>query len=334
MLILSDIIGAIEQKQAVINKDDLQGIDRIINRIAPLDKADSTALSFLSNPRYKDALLTTQASVVLVDENNLNFVPDGVIAIVVTSPYLAYGSVSVLFDKTSDKRIHQTAVIDDSAKIGNNVHIGAFCVIGQNASIGDNCVLESGVHIGDDSVIGEHTVIKSHVVISHNCIIGKHCLIYAHASIGSDGFGFAPTTNPSQTGWQRIAQLGRVVIGDNVRIGSHTCIDRGAIDDTVIGSDVIIDNLVQIAHNVKIGRGTAIAAKTGIAGSTTIGKGCVIGGAVGISGHLIIADFVTITAMTMVIKSIDKSGSYSSGTVAMPTVKWRKSAVHFRKLGD
>ena len=152
-------------------------------------------------------------------------------------------------------------------------------------------------------------------------------------SIGSEGFGFAPTSDPSVKGWERTAQLGRVVIGDHVRIGSQTCIDRGAIDDTVIGNHVIIDNLVQVAHNVCIGDGTAIAAHTGIAGSTTIGKRCIIGGAVGITGHINITDDVILSGMSMVTKSINTAGSYSSGTAAMPTANWRRAAVRFRQLG-
>ena len=199
--------------------------------------------------------------------------------------------------------------------------------------IGDRSVLDANVVIEANSNIGTDCVIKSQVVIGHDCLLGNHVRLHAGVSIGAEGFGFAPTSNPSITGWERIAQLGRVVIGDHVRIGSQTCIDRGAIDDTVIGNHVIIDNLVQVAHNVRIGDGTAIAAQTGIAGSTTIGKRCIIGGAVGITGHIDITDDVTLSGMTMVTKSITKSGSYSSGTAAMPTANWRRAAVRFRQLG-
>ena len=229
--------------------------------------------------------------------------------------------------------IHPSAVIAESAVIGNEVTIGPFCVIGEQVQVGSRSVLDANVVIEANTTIGTDCVIKSQVVIGHDCILGNHVRLHAGVSIGAEGFGFAPTSNPSVTGWERIAQLGRVVIGDHVRIGSQTCIDRGAIDDTVIGNHVIIDNLVQVAHNVRIGDGTAIAAQTGIAGSTTIGKRCIIGGAVGITGHIDITDDVTLSGMTMVTKSITKSGSYSSGTAAMPTANWRRAAVRFRQLG-
>ncbi len=331
------MIDAIECHQTVLNKNELLADDNarvLIHKIASLDKADKDSLSFLANPRYKSALAKTQAGVVLIDEATAKSVDFHAIAIIVPSPYLAYAAISQLMQDEQTYGIHPSAVIDKTAVIGQNVSVAAYVVIDANAVIGDGCQIGVGVHIGQAVHIGARTMIDSHAVIARNCTVGEDCRIHAHASIGSDGFGFAPKGNPATEGWLRIAQLGRVRIGNRVRIGSHTCIDRGAIDDTVIADDVIIDNLVQIAHNVKIGQGTAIAATTGIAGSTTIGKGCIIGGAVGIAGHLTIADFVTLTGRTFVTKSILQAGSYSSGTVAMPTQKWRRAAVKFRQMAD
>jgi UDP-3-O-[3-hydroxymyristoyl] glucosamine N-acyltransferase len=188
----------------------------------------------------------------------------------------------------------------------------------------------AGCYIGDDVEIGEATELKPNVTIYQAVQIGQGCLIHSGSVIGADGFGFAPTAQ----GWLKIHQLGSVIIGNKVEIGANSCIDRGALDNTIIEDGVIIDNLVQIAHNVKIGRNTAIAGHTAIAGSTTIGSQCTIAGAVGIVGHLQIADKVHITAMSLVTSSITEPGSYSSGTAMSNTKDWRKNAARFRQLDE
>ena len=336
MITIEQLITRIEQRQPVLNKDDLSAEQLCLKLegIGNLTTANSQQLSFLANPHYLPSLATSQAGAVLTTSEHQGKVTQDTVALIVATPYLAYASASQLFARTAlFKGIHPSAVIAESAVIGNQVTVGPFCMIGEGVQIGDRSVLDAHVVIEANSSIGTDCVLKSQVVIGHDCVLGNRVRLHAGVSIGSEGFGFAPTSNPSVTGWERIAQLGRVVIGDDVRIGSQTCIDRGAIDDTVIGNHVIIDNLVQVAHNVRIGDGTAIAAQTGIAGSTTIGKRCIIGGAVGITGHIEIADDVTLSGMTMVTKSITKAGSYSSGTAAMPTANWRRAAVRFRQLG-
>ena len=336
MITIEQLISQIEQRQPVLNKAELSPEQRRLSLegIGNLTTANSQQLSFLANPHYLPSLATSQAGAVLTTSEHQGKVAQNTVALIVAAPYLAYASASQLFARTAlFKGIHPSAVIAESAVIGNQVTVGPFCMIGEGVQIGDRSVLDAHVVIEANSSIGTDCVLKSQVVIGHDCVLGNRVRLHAGVSIGSEGFGFAPTSNPSVTGWERIAQLGRVVIGDDVRIGSQTCIDRGAIDDTVIGNHVIIDNLVQVAHNVRIGDGTAIAAQTGIAGSTTIGKRCIIGGAVGITGHIEIADDVTLSGMTMVTKSITKAGSYSSGTAAMPTANWRRAAVRFRQLG-
>ena len=336
MITIEQLITRIEQRQPVLNKDDLSAEQLCLRLegIGNLTTANSQQLSFLANPHYLPSLANSQAGAVLTTSDHQSKVAQNTVALIVAVPYLAYASASQLFARTAlFKGIHPSAVIAESAVIGNQVTVGPFCMIGEGVQIGDRSVLDAHVVIEANSSIGTDCVLKSQVVIGHDCVLGNRVRLHAGVSIGSEGFGFAPTSNPSVTGWERIAQLGRVVIGDDVRIGSQTCIDRGAIDDTVIGNHVIIDNLVQVAHNVRIGDGTAIAAQTGIAGSTTIGKRCIIGGAVGITGHIEIADDVTLSGMTMVTKSITKAGSYSSGTAAMPTANWRRAAVRFRQLG-
>lgn len=333
MITIEQLITQIEQRQPVMNKTALSAeqLKVKLNSIGSLTNANNSQLSFLADPNYISHLASSQAGAVLVTEKFYTQVPEPSIALVVATPYLAYASASQLFvPKTAANIIHPTAVIADSAVIGDGVSIGAYCVIGERVSIGAGSCLHSHVVIEAETRIGNHCLFKSQVVIAHNCIVGDHVRLHSGVSIGAEGFGFAP----SVTGWERIAQLGRVIIGDHVRIGSNTCVDRGAIDDTVIGNHVIIDNLVQVAHNVHIGEGSAIAANTGIAGSTIIGKRCIIGGAVGINGHITITDDVTLSGMTMVTKSIKTSGSYSSGTAAMPTAKWRRAAVRFRQLGN
>lgn len=337
MITIEQLILQIEQRQPVLNKANLNAalLNKKLSGVGSLSHAKDDEISFLSSAQFEASLANSNAAVILVTPKFEALVPKSSVALVVADPYLAYASSSQLFAYCANSgHIHSSAVIASSAVIGKNVSIGAFCVIGEAAIIGDNSCLDAHVVIEDGVVIGRSAVIKPHTTIAHHCVIGDFVRLHSGVSIGSEGFGFAATHDRSELGWERIAQLGRVVIGDHVRIGSQTCIDRGAVDDTVIGNHVIIDNLVQIAHNVKIGDGTAIAAKTGIAGSTSIGKRCIIGGAVGINGHITICDDVTLSGMTMVTKSIKSAGAYSSGTTAMPTPNWRRAAVRFRKLGN
>ncbi len=331
------LVDAIELCQAVLNKDDLIGVDKSVSRVAELGRACPDSVSFLSNGKYQDELQNSQAGVVLVSEKfsqHLTTANPDTLFIIVKDAYLAHASISTLFAYHEENGIHKTAIISPTAHIGQNVHIGAYSVIGNDVVIGDDVVIERSVTVDAGVHIGRSSFIANGVVIAHHSMIGENVRIHSQASIGSEGFGFAPKMTNKGMAWERIAQLGRVVIGDRVRIGANTCIDRGAVGDTIIADDVIIDNLVQIAHNVHIGSGTAIAANTGIAGSTTIGKNCIIGGACGIVGHISIADGVTLTSMTMVTNAIKQAGVYSSGVPAMPSMQWRRAAVKFRQSGE
>ncbi|PNK61376.1 UDP-3-O-(3-hydroxymyristoyl)glucosamine N-acyltransferase [Psychrobacter sp. FDAARGOS_221] len=334
---LAEIIAAINTRQPVLNEQKLTNQQLTVSGIGSLNDANAQQLSFLTDKAYASALPTSQAAIILVAEAFADQVPDSSVAVIVANPYAAYASVTHLFDPQPDAAnelfIHPTAQIADTAVLGDNVHIGPFCVIGEQVQIGTGTQLKSQVHIEAHAQIGEHCVIYPNVFIGHRCQIGNRARLYPGASIGSEGFGFAPLPPTDTQGWERIVQLGRVIIGNQVRVGSHTCIDRGAIGDTVIGDNVIIDNLVQVGHNVKIGAGTAIAGNAGIAGSTSIGKRCMIGGNVGISGHINICDDVALSGMTMVIKSIKQAGVYSSGLPAMPAMDWRRMAVKVRALG-
>lgn len=337
MITIKQLISQIEQRQPVLNKSALsaQQLDLSLESIGSLTDASPEQLSFLADPKYVVSLANSQAGAVLLTQPYAKQLPSESLGLIVDNPYMAYASSSQLFPpKSVYQGIHPTAVIADSAVIGEEVIIGPYCVIGEDVQIGARSCLDAHVVVEARASIGSDCLIKSQVVIAHDCSIGHHVRLHIGASIGAEGFGFAPTADPSVDGWERIGQIGRVIIGNYVRIGSHTCIDRGAIDDTIISDHVIIDNLVQIAHNVQIGAGTAIAAKVGIAGSTKIGKRCIIGGAAGINGHIEIVDDVTLSGMSMVTKSIKEAGSYSSGTAAMPTAKWRRAAVRFRQMGN
>lgn len=326
----------------VTNVADITPIEQRITiaGIAPIDKAQSNQLAFLANSRHSHALATTRAGVILISQEMLPHCPVGSVPLVVASPYLAYAKLTALFAYQStikqidETQIHPTAIIADTAIIGQGVRIGAFCVIGEAVNIGDGTQIDHHVTLEDGVRLGQHCLLKSNVFVGHHCQLGDFVTLHSHASIGNEGFGFAPRGQLDTAGWQKIHQLGGVVIGNHVRIGSQTCIDRGALEDTVIEDNVIIDNLVQIAHNVHIGAGTAIAAGSGIAGSTHIGKRCVIAGMVGIIGHLTITDDVTFTGMTMVTKSLSTAGSYSSGMPLMTTPEWRRSVVKFRQLAS
>lgn len=308
-------------------------LQETIAGIATLDTADDSSISFLANKKYAKDLKSTQAKAVIIQQNMLADCP--VAALVVPDAYVGFAKVSQLFAyKTQTIGVAATAIVHETASvaadvtIADHVVIGAYCRIAAGVSIAANTVIE------DHVCIGEHSRIAANVTIGHHTQIGSHVHIHSQASIGSDGFGYAPHQTDAGFAWEKIAQLGKVVIGDKVRIGANTCIDRGALGDTIIGNGVIIDNLVQIAHNVQIGDHTAIAACTGISGSTKIGKHCVLAGGVGVAGHIQIVDNVTITGRTVVTGSINQAGSYSSGTSMMPTNTWRRAAVNFKKLAQ
>lgn len=339
---LTDVITSIEARQPILNQKQLTEaqLQTQLTGMGSLDQASDSQLSFLADKAYLSVLSETKAAVVLVSADHADQVPNNAIAVIVSSPYVAYASATHLFDrslsfsaKPAQTFIHPTAQVADSAEIGEQVYVGPFCVIGEQVKIDSGSRLQSHVHIEPYAIIGKGCTLYPYSYIGHSCQLGDKVRIHAGASIGSEGFGFAPMSNTATEGWERIVQLGRVIIGNNVRIGSQTCIDRGAVDDTVIEDNVIIDNLVQVGHNVKIGAGTAIAGKVGIAGSATIGKQCMIGGGVGIAGHLEITDGVVLTGMTLVSKSIKKPGMYSSGVTSMPAMDWRRAMVKIRALG-
>jgi len=300
----------------------------LINSVASLESAHKNSISFFNNPRYSDLLRTTKAAVVIVNRESLSF-RSGV-SIVIDNPYLYFAKVSQLLNpsKSLKKEVHKSAIIHPSCKLGLDIYIGPNVVIDENVSIDDGVVIHAGSMIEADSVIGKASVIHPHVVIKANTVIGKNCTLYAGCVIGSDGFGYAKDDNK----WIAIPQTGRVILGDNVDIGSNSTIDRGTLDDTIISSGVKIDNLVQIGHNCMIGENTIIAGCVGIAGSAKIGKNCAIGGAAMILGHLSITDNVTISPGSMITRSIKTSGTYTALMPFQDHEAWLKTAAKIRRL--
>ncbi|VTU09016.1 UDP-3-O-[3-hydroxymyristoyl] glucosamine N-acyltransferase [Actinobacillus porcinus] len=298
--------------------------DVVVSSIAPLDRASTNQLTFISNVKYRPYLSQAQAGVLVVSEADVEFCAENANLLIVQNPYVAYAILAQYMDTTPKAAadIAPSAVISETASLGENVSIGANAVIEDGAVIGDNAVIGAGCFIGKNAKIGRNAQLWANVSIYHEVQIGDDCLIQSGAVIGSDGFGYANERGK----WIKIPQTGRVVIGNRVEIGACTCIDRGALDDTVIEDNVIIDNLCQIAHNVHIGTGTAVAGGVIMAGSLKVGRYCQIGGASVINGHMEICDQAIITGMSMIMQPITEKGIYSSGIPAQPNKEWRKTA--------
>lgn len=298
--------------------------DLAIDSIAALNKAQSSQITFISNAKYRENLTACQAGAIIVSPADAEFCAPEQNLIIVDNPYVAYAKLSQYMDSTpkAASQIHPSAVISSDAKLGQNVSVGANAMIESGVVLGDDVVIGAGCFIGKGSRIGARTQLWANVSIYHGVQLGEDCLIQSSAVIGSDGFGYANEKGQ----WIKIPQTGGVIIGNRVEIGACTCIDRGALDPTVIEDNVIIDNLCQIAHNVHIGYGTAVAGGVIMAGSLKVGKFCQIGGASVINGHMEICDGAIITGMCMVMKPITEKGIYSSGIPAQTNKEWRKTA--------
>jgi len=301
-----------------------------VSRLASLGSATSDSISFVSSENYAKLLADCQAGAIILHTDLAEQFAGN--KLVVAKPYLAYARISALFDpyRQIAPGIDPGAIIAADAILGEGVHIGPGAVISSGAVLGDGVVIGPGSVVGAGVRIGESTRLEARVSVYHSVVIGCRCLIHSGAVLGADGFGFAPTGGA----WQKIHQLGRLIIGDDVEIGANSTLDRGALEDTVIGDGVKIDNLVHVAHNVHIGAHTAIAAQTGIAGSTRIGVGCTLAGQVGVVGHITLADGVHVGAKSLVTGSISQPGSYTGASPLSPTAEWRRNSVRLRHLDE
>ncbi len=305
---------------------------RRVQRIGPLDSADQTTIGFLANPRYQSQLATTQAGCVIVAPALREAACARGATLVCADPYLAFARLTQWWAAQQRRApvagVHASAVVEEGAFIDATAAIGAQAFIGRGARIGAGVVVGVQCHVGEEAQVGALTWLKPRVVLSDACRIGQRGIVHSGAVIGADGFGFAPTEGR----WEKIEQLGAVVIGDDVEIGANTCIDRGALEDTVLEDGVKLDNLVQIGHNVRIGAHTAFAGCVGVAGSARIGRHCTAGGGAIILGHLEIVDHVHITAATLITRSIHKPGQYSGSFPFDDNASWEKNAATLRQL--
>ncbi len=304
-----------------------------VTNISKIEEGIQGTITFLANPKYEKFIYTTQASIVIVNED---FVPEQPVKTTLIRVPDAYQALATLLElqkklKPQKKGIDSLAFIHPSAKIGDGVFIGPFAVISENAQIGNNVKIYSHVFIGEKSIVRDNTVIYPGVKVYDDCHIGSDCIIHSGVVIGSDGFGFAPQAGEE---YKKIPQIGNVVIEDQVEIGANTAIDRATMGSTIIRKGVKLDNLIQIGHNVEIGENTVIAGQTGIAGSTKLGKNIMIAGQVGLIGHISIADNVKIGAQSGILNSIKTPGDVVLGSPAISYGKSQRCYVLFKKLPE
>jgi len=302
----------------------------LITSIAPIQSASEGQLTFLHNDKYHTYLSATKASAALIKKEFLDECPTN--ALVVDDPYYAYAVLARLFDDSGSlpKGVHSTAVIGEGCHIDKMARIAAHVVIGDHVEIGANTQIHSGTVIGSDSRIGKDGLLWANVTLYPRMQIGDRVILHSGCVIGADGFGFAN----HEKRWEKIPQLGRVVIGNDVEVGASTTIDRGSLEDTVIEEGVKIDNQIQIGHNAQIGTHTIIAGNAGIAGSATIGKYCMIGAGVGVVGHIELVDGVVLAAGTAVSKSIKEPGVYGSGLPSVKYGAWKRMVARLKHLDD
>jgi len=304
-----------------------------VNGLSKIEEGRSGTLSFLANPKYEDFIYSTEASIVIV---NKTFVPQKKISetctlVQVDDAYSCFARLLEFYDSATSKQpqIEAGSYVSAKAKLGKDVYIGAFAYISDGAEIGDGTHIYPNTFIGDNVKIGKASKLYSNVSIYRDCQIGDKCTIHSGAVIGADGFGFAPN---SENNYQKVPQIGNVIIENHVEIGANTCIDRATLGSTIIKKGVKIDNLVQIGHNVVIGDNTVMAAQGGVAGSAKLGKNMMVGGQVGIVGHISLADGTMIGAQAGVPKTIKEEGTTILGSPAYDAEEYKKSYMGFRRL--
>lgn len=299
-------------------------------KLSKIEEGTEGSLTFLANPKYVNYIYSTDATITIV---NSTFEPESELKTTLIKVEDAYQSFSKLLEyynqvKLMKSGIEQPSVISENVTYGENLYLGSFCYIGKNVVIGNNVKIYPNSFIGDNVTIGDDCIFFAGVRIYSESVIGNNCVIHSGTIIGSDGFGFAPQEDGT---YNKVPQIGNVILEDNVEVGSCTTIDRATLGSTIIRKGVKLDNQIQIAHNVEIGENTVIAAQTGVAGSTKIGKSCMIGGQVGIAGHLTIGNNVRVQAQSGIGRNIP-DGETLQGSPSFNYSDWNKSYVHFRNL--
>lgn len=304
-----------------------------VNQLAKIEEAAAGSLSFLANPKYEQYLYTTQASIIIIDQDQVLTEPVNATLVRVENPYIA---ISVLLDKYNQSKlakpeIEQPSFIHPTAKLGKDVYIGAFSYIGANVVLGDNCRIYPNSYLAADVVLGNNVTVFAGVKIYFDCRIGNDVTLHSGVIIGGDGFGFAPQGDGT---YQKVAQIGNVIIEDDVEIGANTTIDRATMGSTIIRKGVKLDNLIQIAHNVEIGCNTVVAAQTGISGSTKIGENVILGGQVGVVGHISIAKGSQVQAQSGISRSIKEENKKWAGAPATNYQDHMRSQIRVNRLPD
>ena len=304
-----------------------------VNQLAKIEEAEAGSLSFLANPKYEQYLYITKASVVIISKEQILTGPVAATLVRVENPYVA---ISVLLEKYNQGKlakagIEQPSFIHPSAQIGQNVYIGAFTYIGPNVKIGDNCRIYPNSFLADDVQLANNITLFAGVKIYFDCVIGNNVIIHSGVIIGGDGFGFAPQADGS---YQKVSQIGNVIIEDDVEVGANTTIDRATMGSTIIRKGVKLDNLIQIAHNVEIGSNTVVAAQTGISGSTKIGENVILGGQVGVVGHINIAKGSQVQAQSGISRSINEENKKWAGAPATNYQDHMRSQVVLMRLPE
>lgn len=321
-----------EQIAGILNGEIVGNAQVTVNGLAKIEEGHAGALSFLSNPKYEEYIYKTGSSVCIVNKTfePTKSLPETLTLVKVEDAYACFAKLLEVYSQMNKKqpKIENPSYIAGNATIGEGLYLGAFAYIGDNAKIGNNVSIYPNAYIGENVVIGDGTIVHPGATIYAECKIGTNCIIHAGVIIGADGFGFAPDENGE---YQKVPQIGNVILEDNVEVGSNTTIDRATMGSTIIRRGVKIDNLCQIAHNVEIGRNTAMAAQVGIAGSAKIGEHVMIGGQAGISGHLHIADGTKIVAQSGIPSSVKKADTLM-GSPGIPMDDFKKSYFGFRKL--
>lgn len=318
---------------AGIIQGEIVGDPRVeVTGLSKIEEGEKGTLSFLSNPKYEDFIYTTDSSICIVNDSfePSKALPEELTLIRVSDAYACFAKLLEFYDtmRREEPRIEQPSFVSESASIGEGVYLGAFSYIGRDVKVADNVAIYPNVNIGDNVVIGEGTKIYPGATVYRDCVIGRNCTIHAGAVVGADGFGFAPNAKGE---FDRIPQIGNVILEDNVDIGANTTVDRATMGSTVIRSGSKIDNLVQIGHNVEIGNNSAMAAQVGVAGSTKIGSNVMVGGQVGFAGHQKIGNRVMIAAQSGVAGDV-KDGKTMMGSPAFESDDYKKSYLGFRRL--
>lgn len=320
-----------QQIASFVNGEVIGNKEAEVYTFAKIEEGTPGALSFLANPKYTDYIYSTKSSVVLV---NRDFEAKEEIAttlIKVDNAYESLAKLMTMYEASKPKKqgVSSLASVSATAKIGENCYIAPFAVIGDGCEIGDGCCIHDGVSVGDGAKIGSGCILYANVTVYHDCRIGNNCILHSGCVIGADGFGFAPTAD----GYEKIPQMGIVVLEDNVEIGANTCVDRATMGTTIVHCGVKLDNLIQIAHNDEIGSHTVMASQAGVAGSAKIGEWCVVGGQAGISGHCTIGDRTVVGSQCGTIGN-RKGGEQLLGSPAIDAKEYIKISAYLRRLPD